>query len=170
MFATVAEEGSIGTEPPVDVETRAARFREMLSAGELVMAWVLEADGRVVGHAGLHESGPPGVLQLGMVLLPEARGRGHGRTLLDAILDHARAHGAHKVELEVWPDNARAIALYAKTGFQVEGLRQDHYRRRDGSLRSTLLMAYRLTDEAGRRPSRDTASPGTAGDDAAGTP
>jgi putative acetyltransferase len=47
----------------------------------------------------------------------------------------------HKVELEVWTDNARAIALYAGTGFHVEGVRREHYRRRDGSLRSTLLMA-----------------------------
>jgi RimJ/RimL family protein N-acetyltransferase len=43
----------------------------------------------------------------------------------------------------VWTDNARAIALYAATGFEVEGLRRDHYRRRDGRLRSALLMAWR---------------------------
>ena len=40
---------------------------------------------------------------------------------------------AHKISLEVWTDNARAIALYAAAGFEVEGLRRDHYRRRDGT-------------------------------------
>lgn len=64
--------------------------------------------------------------------------------MLDTGLEHARSGGAHKVVLEVWPDNARAIALYARAGFQVEGLRRAHYRRRDGSLRSALLMAYLL--------------------------
>lgn len=147
VLAAVAEEGSIGSEPPVDVEARAQRFREAvdenLGPGGM---WVLDDEGRVVGTAGAHESGPTGVLSLGMALLPEARGRGGGRALLDAVLDRARARGAHKVELEVWPDNARAIALYARAGFHVEGVRRAHYRRRDGSLRSTLLMAYLLEE------------------------
>jgi RimJ/RimL family protein N-acetyltransferase len=39
---------------------------------------------------------------------------------------------------------ARAIALYSRVGFTVEGVRRDHYRRRDGSLRSTMLMAIAI--------------------------
>lgn len=72
------------------------------------------------------------------------RGRGGGRALLAAVQDHARTSGAHKISLEVWVDNARAIALYGAAGFEVEGLRRDHYRRRDGRLRSTLIMAWRV--------------------------
>ena len=64
--------------------------------------------------------------------------------LLEAIAEHARVSGAHKLELDVWPDNARAVRLYASAGFEVEGLRRAHYRRRDGSLRSALLMARLL--------------------------
>ena len=84
-----------------------------------------------------------GVLSLGMAIHAPARGRGGGRALLSAAQEHARSSGAHKISLEVWIDNARAIALYAAAGFEVEGLRRDHYRRRDGRLRSTLLMAWR---------------------------
>jgi putative acetyltransferase len=84
-----------------------------------------------------------GVLSLGMAILAPARGRGGGRALLHAAQEHARSSGAHKISLEVWTDNARAIAVYAAAGFEVEGLRRDHYRRRDGRLRSTLLMAWR---------------------------
>lgn len=144
VVAVAAEEGSIGTEPPVDIDARAQRFRETIEGPGPGRMWVLDAEGRVVGNAGVHASGSTGVLSFGMALLPEARGRGGGRALLDAILVHAASCDAHKVELEVWPDNARAIALYARAGFEVEGLRRDHYRRRDGSLRSTLLMAYLL--------------------------
>ena len=50
----------------------------------------------------------------------------------------------HKLELEVWPDNGPAISLYTRYGFEVEGLRRSHYRRRDGSLRSSLIMARLL--------------------------
>jgi ribosomal protein S18 acetylase RimI-like enzyme len=79
-----------------------------------------------------------------MVIVPEARGRGGGRALLDAVIEHARTGGAHKLELEVWTDNGRAIALYVSAGFEVEGLRRNHYRRRDGRLRSALIMARLL--------------------------
>jgi putative acetyltransferase len=77
-----------------------------------------------------------------MAILPEFRGRGGGRALLDAAQEHARTVGAHKISLEVWTDNARAIGLYAAAGFEVEGLLRDHYRRRDGSLRSALIMGW----------------------------
>lgn len=136
VMAAVAPEGLLATEPPVDIETRAARF-----AADLTRAWVVVHDGCVVGHGGLHETSTKGVLTFGMALLPEARGRGAGRTLMDALIGAAREQGAHKLELEVWPDNARAIALYVSFGFSVEGVRRDHYRRRDGSLRTAMLMA-----------------------------
>ena len=146
VIAAVAEEGSIATEAPVDVADRARRFRETIEGEGPAAAWVLEDGGRVVGNAGIHETHAAGVLALGMAILAEARGRGGGRALLEATLEHARACGAHKLELEVWPDNAAAIALYASAGFAVEGVRRDHYRRRDGSLRSALLMARPLGD------------------------
>jgi RimJ/RimL family protein N-acetyltransferase len=149
VIAAVAEEGLIATEPPVDVADRARRFRETIEGEGPAAAWVLEDDGRVVGNAGIHETHAAGVLALGMAILAEARGRGGGRALLEATLEHARARGAHKVELEVWPDNTAAIALYASAGFAVEGVRRDHYRRRDGSLRSALVMARPLGDGDG---------------------
>ncbi len=142
--ATVAHEGFLGAQPPVDIEQRAARLREFVERGHPAALWVLEDDdGRQVGHAAVEEANP-GVLTIGMAILPDARGRGGGRALLAAVQEHARASGAHKISLEVWTDNARAIALYAAAGFEVEGLRRDHYRRRDGSLRSTLIMAWRV--------------------------
>ena len=147
VLAAVAEEGLVATEPPVDLDARAERFRAGVGGEAGTALWVLEAEGRVVGQAGVHEGGTDGVLSLGMAILPEARGRGGGRTLLEATIGHARSAGAHKLEIEVWPDNGRAVALYASAGFEVEGLRRDHYRRRDGSLRSALVMAVLLERE-----------------------
>ena len=144
VMTAVAEEGVIGTEPPVDADDLAQRFRRTIEDAGRAGIWVLEEAGRVLGHVGVREPGAHGVLVLGMVILPEGRGRGGGRELLDRALEHAQSSGAHKVELEVWPDNARAIALYARAGFEVEGLRKAHYRRRDGSLRSALIMARLL--------------------------
>jgi putative acetyltransferase len=140
VAAAVAEEGFLGLQPPVDLDLRAERYRELIEQDAL---WVLEHEGAVVGYAGAPVT-VPGVLSVGMAIVASARGNGGGRALLDAIKEHARSAGAHKISLEVWTDNARAISLYAAAGFEVEGLRRDHYRRRDGSLRSTLIMAWRV--------------------------
>jgi RimJ/RimL family protein N-acetyltransferase len=141
--AAVAPEGFLGAQPPVDIEQRVERLRDVVERGQPAGLFVLEDDdGRQVGHAAVEET-TPGVLTIGMAILADFRGRGGGRALLAAVQDHARTSGAHKISLEVWLDNARAIALYAGAGFEVEGLRRDHYRRRDGRLRSTLIMAWR---------------------------
>lgn len=146
--AVAGEARWIATEAPVDVAEQAARMRGMLDRGEAV--WVLEdRDGRVVGSLGLHETHARGVVALGMAIVADARGAGGGRALMDAAMAWLADSDLHKVELEVWPDNGRAIGLYERYGFEVEGLRRDHYRRRDGSLRSSLIMARLLSPRRG---------------------
>jgi [ribosomal protein S18]-alanine N-acetyltransferase len=142
IMAVLAEEGMVATEPPVNVAERARKFREEIESDGAGSMWVLrDSDGRIVGHGGLHEEGAAGVLTLGIGLLPEARGNGHGRRLLEAMIAAGEESDAHKIELEVWTDNQAAVAFYEDSGFQVEGVRRDHYRRRDGSLRSAIVMA-----------------------------
>ena len=141
VLVEVAEENRwIGTEPGFDVAARTARVRGWIEAGDAL--WVLEDGGEIVGMLGLHPTHARGVLSLGMSIAAHARGRGGGRALMEAALAHlAAADDVHKLELEVWPDNGPAISLYSRYGFEVEGLRRSHYRRRDGSLRSSLIMA-----------------------------
>ncbi len=147
VLAGVAEEDLVVTEPPVDVAARAAKFREGLASGG-ARYWILcEDDGAIVGLLGLHQTMAAGVRRLGIVIAAGRRGLGGGRLLMERALRWARAEPAvHKVELEVWPENERAIALYEGLGFEHEGLRRNHYRRRDGSLRSAVLMAIAVGD------------------------
>jgi putative acetyltransferase len=146
LAAVAAEDRWIGTEAPVDIPARAEQTRTMLAEGDAL--WVVEDDGEIVGTLGLHKTRTAGVVSLGMALLERVRGRGLGHACMRTALEWARADPAlHKVELEVWPDNARAIALYEKYGFEREGLRRLHYRRRDGSLRSSLIMALLLVEQ-----------------------
>ncbi len=83
-------------------------------------------DGRVVGGGGLMQGHPSPrrrhVMSLGMAVLPEAQGRGVGGALMSALLDYAD-HWAHvlRVELGVFVDNERAIRLYQRHGFEIEG-------------------------------------------------
>jgi RimJ/RimL family protein N-acetyltransferase len=143
VAAVAAEERWIATEPPVDVAEFAERVRATIEQGADAL-WVLEDEGRIVGTLGLHATRAKGVHSLGMCIVEQARGRGGGRALVAAALEHAQASSAHKVELEVWPDNEPAIGLYRSFGFEVEGERRLHYRRRDGTLRSSLIMARLL--------------------------
>ena len=149
VAAVAAEERWIGTEAPVDIPALAERTRVLLEAGDDVL-WVLEAGDRIVGTLGLHATRVAGVMSIGMCILEEARGRGGGRLFMETIMAHALVSPLHKVELEVWPDNARAIALYESYGFQVEGERRAHHLRRDGTLRSSLIMARLLPGDQSR--------------------
>ncbi len=136
----MVEEGRwLATEASTPTEDIEQRFRAAVEwDGHLL--FVLEDDGEPVGGLGLHPTAAEGVLSLGMWVLAEHRGRGGGRMLVEAALAE-RPADSHKIELEVFPDNAAAIGLYRSTGFEWEGLRRDHYRRADGSLRSALIMA-----------------------------
>lgn len=50
-------------------------------------------------------------------VVPEARGSGAGKALMQAVLEEARRRGSCKVTLEVRSDNDRAKRLYAAAGF-----------------------------------------------------
>jgi ribosomal protein S18 acetylase RimI-like enzyme len=63
-----------------------------------------------------------------LAVLPEYRGRGGGRALLEAATAHARKRGCAKVTLEVREDNARARALYASCGFRDFDLAGESHR------------------------------------------
>jgi RimJ/RimL family protein N-acetyltransferase len=77
---------------------------------------------------------------LGMGLLPEYRGQGIGLALLEATLRHARLLGLVRVELTVHADNLRAIALYERVGFHIEGTKRDAVFI-DGVYKDVVMMA-----------------------------
>lgn len=55
--------------------------------------------------------------ELAVAVVPNARGKGVGSALLDALLDRARADGYEALSLSVDRHNAGAIALYEQYGF-----------------------------------------------------
>ncbi len=136
----VVDEGRwLATGPAIPADDLEQRFRFSVESHEH-HPFVLIDNGELIGALGLNPTHAPGVLALGMWVLPERRGRGGGRMLAEAAIA-ARPVDVHKIELEVFTDNEPAIALYRSLGFEAEGTRRDHYRREDGSLRSALVMA-----------------------------
>ena len=58
-------------------------------------------------------------------VLARAAGQGLGAALLRQARDWAAAHGLHRLELTVMAHNTRAIRLYERMGFAVEGRRAE---------------------------------------------
>ena len=113
--------------------------------GSLDLFLIAERDGQAVGSAGLHPVGPSlrrrHVAMLGISVIGPAQGQGVGSALMAALLDYAdRWAGVLRVELQVYADNARAMALYRKFGFVPEGTHRA-YALRDGVYVDSLSMA-----------------------------
>ena len=63
-----------------------------------------------------------------IAVLPEYRGRGYSRKLMERLEESARAAGAQELTLEVRESNEAALHLYKSCGFRVEAVRKDYYR------------------------------------------
>jgi ribosomal protein S18 acetylase RimI-like enzyme len=137
VFAAVAEErDGIATEPPVDVEARAAGWT---LNGTLVAVAGAEVIGSVHVDASRHGFG-----EVGMAVAREWRGRGVGSALLAGAIEWAREQGLHKLSLSVFAHNEAAIGLYRKVGFVEEGRRVKQYRRSNGELWDAIDMGLLL--------------------------
>jgi ribosomal protein S18 acetylase RimI-like enzyme len=137
LFAAVAEErDGIATEPPVDVEARAASWTV---DGTLVAVAGAELIGSLVVEPSRHGFG-----EIGMAVAREWRGRGVGSALLAAAIEWARSRGLHKLSLGVFAHNTAAIELYRKFGFVEEGRRIKQYRRASGELWDAIEMGLLL--------------------------
>lgn len=93
---------------------------EAIIAHEAPNAWAIggfDDDGRLVSVGFIAPTGEPGEWRVrGMATSPEARGRGAGSAVLEALVAHARAQGATLVWCNA---RVRAHTLYERAGFRV---------------------------------------------------
>lgn len=122
------------------------QWRKRLEANNPDTSFVLvaELDGRVVGMLGLFWSTRPRIRhvgEIGMMVDERHQGQGIGTALMVAAIEAAdKWLNLVRIELEVYPDNERAIRLYERFGFQHEG-RKRMNAWRDGAFTDSLLMA-----------------------------
>ncbi len=82
---------------------------------------VAEINGIVVGGGGIYptEGLPNDTCELvKMYLLPQARGTGLGKLLIEKSIEQAKANGFKKIYLESMPELKQALKVYAKFGFE----------------------------------------------------
>ena len=81
---------------------------------------------------------------LTLAVMPSARRGGVAAALVRAVIERVRARGAQKLHLEVAADNAPALALYDKLGFQPSGRRVGYYARGADEHADALLLSLAL--------------------------
>jgi putative acetyltransferase len=82
---------------------------------------VAEVNGEIVGGGGIYPTDglPEGTCELvKMYLLPQARGLGLGKLLINKCIEQAREKGFKKIYLETMPELKQALDVYAKFGFE----------------------------------------------------
>lgn len=109
---------------PVDRWSREQFWSELAQPTRTYL--VAEADGMVVGYAGLFALGAQSDVQT-IAVAPRMKGSGLGGRLLRALIGLAREHGARELLLEVRSDNASAIHLYERFGFERISIRRNYY-------------------------------------------
>jgi [ribosomal protein S18]-alanine N-acetyltransferase len=102
--------------------------------------FVAETQDRVFGYAAawtvLDQS------ELGNVAVhADARGRGVGGALVDAVVERVKERGAHELFLEVRESNEPAQRLYRDRGFVAVGRRKSYY---SAPVEDALVMRLRL--------------------------
>jgi putative acetyltransferase len=102
-------------------------------------------ENEVIGEISLHTSPTRWrmrhVASIGMAVRDDWQGKGVGTALMQAVLDLADNWlNLRRIELRVYTDNAPAIALYEKFGFEIEGTHR-HMAFRNGEYVDGYSMA-----------------------------
>jgi phosphinothricin acetyltransferase len=100
----------------------------------------------IVGWAALAPTSPracyAGVVEHSVYVAEEARGRGIGRLLLEALAAGADEAGLWTIQTSIFPENAASLALHERVGFRVVG-RRERIAQLNGVWRDTLLLERR---------------------------
>jgi putative acetyltransferase len=148
MFSTLSKESVSNLLPPF-TRKRVESWTSNINYSEvLAIVAVIEEKGeqRIIGDASL-KFNPQEVVkhkaELGITVHDDYQDMGIGTVLLNHMIDVARMKGLKKVWLQVSSNNTRAIYLYKKAGFEIEGkLSKESYV--NGKYRNEYRMAIFL--------------------------
>ena len=130
-----------------------AAWRRAIEGGA-VHSLVAVADNEIVATTAVIKdplSWSAHVADVRLLVLPEARGKGVGRALLEASIENAIAQGATKLTARMTPDQRGAITLFEESGFRGEALLRDQVRDTNGQLHDIAVLALDVRRDIGRK-------------------
>ena len=102
--------------------TRLISRGRMHEDAQLLDGYIVCTDGRPIGLALWREI--EGDAEL-VVIVTTYRGAGAGTALLEAVVEHARKEGWHRLWLTTTNDNTDAIRMYQRDGWEWVGFHRD---------------------------------------------
>lgn len=129
VFTEVAKDPAVSIATPAEMLARANTINDYLDASSdpdfLWHALILLVDNSVVGVCDILNTPlrrTRHVAELGIGILPEYRGMGLGRALMEHALGRMQNNGITKVRLFVMDGNKNAMSLYDSMGFVQTGV------------------------------------------------
>lgn len=126
---TTWEERTDSTPAPLHRDTFKARLTraDAQESGKSVR-FVIDVDGATVGSVSLFDFDELARhAEVGIALVPEARGKGIGTAAISQIVEFAFVRcNLRRVHLQVIESNIGAIRVYEKAGFVIEGRQRQH--------------------------------------------
>ena len=121
--------------------------------GEIDSLVALDGERIVATTAGIRDplSWSRHVCELRLLVLPEARGIGLGRALLDRCVARAVEGGATKLVARMTSDQAGAITLFEESGFRAEALLAVHVQDDAGTPYDLAILALDPAREAAKQ-------------------
>ena len=107
------------------IESELAAIRRLTDSPNSLFL-IAERNGEIVGAMDMQGLRHPQCRHVGYVGLSvrkDQRGQGIGTALFSSLFERAKSVGVTRLELEVFANNPRAIALYERLGFHVDGVR-----------------------------------------------
>jgi phosphinothricin acetyltransferase len=106
----------------------------------------LDPDGRVLGWAAVTAVSDrcvyAGVVEHSVYVHPDARARGVGTALLNALIGSTEAAGIWTIQSGIFPENTASLVLHARAGFREVG-RRERIGQHHGVWRDVVLIERR---------------------------
>lgn len=112
-------------------------FEDSLKANH--KAWVLLDDSNSIVGFTIVQKVVDEAHILNICIKPSVQGRGHGRELLNYIIDYAKKVSSVLIVLEVRSSNKRAQHLYLRAGFNEMSVRKNYYPAEKGREDAVLM-------------------------------
>ncbi|UCH57926.1 MAG: GNAT family N-acetyltransferase [Candidatus Bathyarchaeota archaeon] len=124
------------------------RWIESLDYERIIPILAIKPGGRVVANAILHLSQNEATRHrgvFGIFIHDDYQGRGLGTIMTQLIIEIGRLKGLRKISLDVFTGNERAVHVYEKCGFEIEGLmKEEHWHHLTESYLDSYRMAIHL--------------------------